>query len=450
MQHVDEGRLHAWLDGELPPAGPEGARALERHLDECAACRALAEEERRIRDGASAILRGADPGEIAPPRVIPLPVRGGRRAQPWITLGWAASVLLALGIGWVARPSGDDQIAIAPSVPAPRAPAPVAPRNEPPLVGSGASAPTPATPLPARSSASTASAPAPQSADLAPLPRGAADEAPAPDAAISPPPEEAMPTLPPPPPPAAVMAPPPVSPPVPGARAERVVGRAAGASVAASSDNVTVRGVVTDPAGRALAGATVSVPALNVRTVTRADGSYVLSLPTERIAGRESVQVVAARVGSTTQAQSIEPASVPSLDFSLPAHALALEGVVVTATGSEPASGVRAPVWSDAERAEAERHLGRPPFLVPELPLVGISIGEVGRRPAVRVVQSLPGGGELTLVQRGAPRARACAQRAGATSEGARLTIHRDGLVIEATAPTSPESLHALLCAPGD
>jgi anti-sigma factor RsiW len=99
MQHVDEGRLHAWLDGELPPAGPEGARALERHLEECAACRARAGEERRIRDGASSILRRADPAEHPSPGVIPFPAPAPARrtARPWVVLGWAASVLIAPG-----------------------------------------------------------------------------------------------------------------------------------------------------------------------------------------------------------------------------------------------------------------------------------------------------------------------------------------------------------------
>ncbi|HLL84923.1 MAG TPA: hypothetical protein VK420_19800, partial [Longimicrobium sp.] len=120
MQHVDEGRLHAWLDGELPPAGPEGARALERHLEECAACRARADEERRIRDDASSILRRADPVEHPPTGVIPFPAPAPARrtARPWVVLGWAASVLLALGIGWMARPEPEAPVAInAPATP---------------------------------------------------------------------------------------------------------------------------------------------------------------------------------------------------------------------------------------------------------------------------------------------------------------------------------------------
>ncbi|HEX8829872.1 MAG TPA: zf-HC2 domain-containing protein, partial [Longimicrobium sp.] len=109
MQHVDEGRLHAWLDGELP----DEERAVERHLEECDACRARADEERRIRNAASSILLGADPGEIAMRRMVTVPA--ARRPRPWVAVGWAASVLLALGVGWIARPSPREPVAIAPA-----------------------------------------------------------------------------------------------------------------------------------------------------------------------------------------------------------------------------------------------------------------------------------------------------------------------------------------------
>ena len=48
MQHVDEGQLHAYLDGELTEPG-DGPREVERHLEECAECRALMQEFFRSR-----------------------------------------------------------------------------------------------------------------------------------------------------------------------------------------------------------------------------------------------------------------------------------------------------------------------------------------------------------------------------------------------------------------
>src|SRR5439155_15691994 len=50
MSHVDEGTLHAYLDGELPSSERV---ALEAHLAQCATCRAGLEEERALRARAS-------------------------------------------------------------------------------------------------------------------------------------------------------------------------------------------------------------------------------------------------------------------------------------------------------------------------------------------------------------------------------------------------------------
>jgi len=102
MSHADEGSLHAYLDGELTAAERAG---LEAHLAGCATCRARLAEERDLVERARGLLAGAAPPEAALP-----PLRrtggGGRGARPlprWVPLAWAASVLLALGGGWMAR-----------------------------------------------------------------------------------------------------------------------------------------------------------------------------------------------------------------------------------------------------------------------------------------------------------------------------------------------------------
>src|SRR5437867_949504 len=65
MSHVDEGTLHAYLDGELPSA--ERA-ALEAHLAACATCRASLDEERALLERATTLLGSARPVERpAPP-----------------------------------------------------------------------------------------------------------------------------------------------------------------------------------------------------------------------------------------------------------------------------------------------------------------------------------------------------------------------------------------------
>ena len=108
MSHVDEGALHAYLDGALDEYPPSEAERIRAHLDGCAACADRLEEERRIRGDAHAFLDMASPVVEAPSfeelRAYverTRPERGGiSRLQ---RLGWAASVVLALGAGWMLR-----------------------------------------------------------------------------------------------------------------------------------------------------------------------------------------------------------------------------------------------------------------------------------------------------------------------------------------------------------
>ena len=109
MSHVDEGTLHAYLDGELPPAERAG---LEAHLEQCTACNALLTEERALLERASALLGSARPTERPAP-----PFHEVRRAQrrPWYarrTFAWAASLVLAVGLGYYLRGTEAD---VAPS-----------------------------------------------------------------------------------------------------------------------------------------------------------------------------------------------------------------------------------------------------------------------------------------------------------------------------------------------
>ena len=106
MSHVDEGTLHAYLDGELP----SGDRAtLEAHVAECAACRAALADERALRDRASALLGSARPVERPAPPLEQL--RRSTKRSPWhvrTSFAWAASIVLALSIGYVLRGPGGD------------------------------------------------------------------------------------------------------------------------------------------------------------------------------------------------------------------------------------------------------------------------------------------------------------------------------------------------------
>lgn len=90
MQHLDEGTIHAWLDGALPP--DEAARA-EAHVAECADCAAKVAEARGLVAASSRILTALDD--------VPRGVVFARRARPPIsrTLLQAAAVLVVVAAG---------------------------------------------------------------------------------------------------------------------------------------------------------------------------------------------------------------------------------------------------------------------------------------------------------------------------------------------------------------
>jgi hypothetical protein len=109
MSHVDDGTLHAYLDGALEEYPASEARRVRDHLEACASCRQRLAAERRIREEAASIL-GLTVPRVEPPTLEELrayvraeaahraPVGGRLRG-----LGWAASLVLALGAGWMLR-----------------------------------------------------------------------------------------------------------------------------------------------------------------------------------------------------------------------------------------------------------------------------------------------------------------------------------------------------------
>jgi anti-sigma factor RsiW len=128
--HIDEGTLHAWLDGALSP--DESAR-VEAHIASCAACSAAAAEARGLVAAASRILTALDdvPGGVAPRR------RGvERRHRLWT--GWplraAAAVLFVVaGSLAVLQQMGTERRAlVTPSAPS-TSPVPAATPPAPPV-----------------------------------------------------------------------------------------------------------------------------------------------------------------------------------------------------------------------------------------------------------------------------------------------------------------------------
>jgi hypothetical protein len=112
MSHVDEGALHAYLDGALDEYPAAEAERVRDHLARCPECADRLEWERRVREHATAILGLAVP-EVTVPSLEELRayVRSMPPSRTWASvrlyrLGWAASVVLAVGAGWMLRGGG--------------------------------------------------------------------------------------------------------------------------------------------------------------------------------------------------------------------------------------------------------------------------------------------------------------------------------------------------------
>ncbi|MGD8277428.1 MAG: zf-HC2 domain-containing protein [Gemmatimonadota bacterium] len=166
MSHVDNGLIHAWLDGALMPGDPKRT-AFEEHLELCDECRARVEAERRIRDRAADVLKSVAPDAVrvepfeqmiarrraeraaaeavpaapddVPGRVDTAPpatAAPSRRRRRFVPLAWAASLLMAVSAGWFARtwlPSRyvpADQVAERPVVETDLAPTAAAPARD--------------------------------------------------------------------------------------------------------------------------------------------------------------------------------------------------------------------------------------------------------------------------------------------------------------------------------
>lgn len=120
MPHIRDGELHAWLDGALDRLGADAAERVRDHLSRCADCRARLEEEGALRAEASELLDGALMSGASRPPFEELMRRA--EAGPAVDAGrsdqaeaaprrdrritgrewaWAASVVLALGTGWM-------------------------------------------------------------------------------------------------------------------------------------------------------------------------------------------------------------------------------------------------------------------------------------------------------------------------------------------------------------
>jgi len=124
MSHINKGDVHAYLDGALGAYPEEAAQHVREHLDACQECAHLLESERRLRQEASTILAASAQGPVELDPLEELLARaaepdrreGAERAEgsereervrPLVgrlySLRWAATVVISLGAGWMAR-----------------------------------------------------------------------------------------------------------------------------------------------------------------------------------------------------------------------------------------------------------------------------------------------------------------------------------------------------------
>ena len=110
MQHLDEGTIHAWLDGAL---APNEASAAEAHVQTCEQCARAVAEARGLIAASSRILAALDdvPAVQAP---LTFPVAPRRRIPWWrragVSYAAAAVALLAVGTTYVMRSVSRDEL----------------------------------------------------------------------------------------------------------------------------------------------------------------------------------------------------------------------------------------------------------------------------------------------------------------------------------------------------
>lgn len=110
MQHLDDALIAEWVDGAMADDSPEYG-AIAAHVEQCDECRMRVEEERALAGHVRQLLGVAAPPDRLPPfeevlhRAGTGPRRAPVRAGPrWMRrLAWAATVVVAGGVGWYAR-----------------------------------------------------------------------------------------------------------------------------------------------------------------------------------------------------------------------------------------------------------------------------------------------------------------------------------------------------------
>lgn len=109
MPHLDDGQIAEWIDAADRPHGETAHGEVADHLRQCIVCRERVEEARRIAERARTILGVATPAVSTVPPFEVVLARAGRTPArrginpTWRWLAWAATVVIAGGLGWYVR-----------------------------------------------------------------------------------------------------------------------------------------------------------------------------------------------------------------------------------------------------------------------------------------------------------------------------------------------------------
>lgn len=434
MRHADEGLLQAWLDGPQAGLAEEDRAAVEEHLARCPRCvarvQALRDAGERARD-LLPLAAGAQDEAIPAFDTVVARARwldAGRARQRWrLAAGWAASVVVALGVGWLANEARRG----------PAEPAVPAERLSEILQPSGSAGGT------ASAMAEDSVGAGDEETTLADVPPDRDEEAEADGGAavvgrVAPEVRREI----------VAAAPVPVEPSASAAEAPSEPEPASGAL-----ERMALSGRVTDAAsGRPLTSAQVFVPGSGIGALTDRDGRFLLSLD----ALPDSAEDVTLRVemlgyGGEQRTLALAGRDTVSTDVSMSATAVRLDEIVVTGAAGrragEPSTAVTVPpaeqdsaAWRAVSAAEAEAFAGFPVRTVPGLEVVMIDVGTLEETPVVRVVQLLDGGGRLTLLQ-----ATRSAALQGVGTEGLAAIRLDDGVFVAGWAPLPADSVRRLL-----
>jgi len=107
MSHVDDGKLHTYLDGEC---SERERQQIEEHLSACMVCRERLVEAKTSSQRASNILAELETGPVHAPSWHEIEQRAAARKEAtpqrvWLRpgLAWAAVIALAFGVGWISN-----------------------------------------------------------------------------------------------------------------------------------------------------------------------------------------------------------------------------------------------------------------------------------------------------------------------------------------------------------